>query len=121
MRFSLKLAQSAQPGEKHSKFSTENKNLGLGVTFWGKTPPKGISNQNTLLNNFSSVQPRPTYILLMQLSTLHYTELLTASISFLFSRFIESPRRFFSRLTEQMDPVYFHACAKHEFKGQPLE
>jgi hypothetical protein len=27
------------------------------ITFWGKTPPKGISSQNTLFNNFSAVQP----------------------------------------------------------------
>jgi hypothetical protein len=57
MRFSLKLAQSTQPGERHSKFSTERQKFWSRVTFWGKTPPKGISRQNTLLNNFLPVQP----------------------------------------------------------------
>jgi hypothetical protein len=31
--------------------------LGIGVIFGGKTPPKGISSQSTLLNNFSPDQP----------------------------------------------------------------
>jgi hypothetical protein len=38
-------------------FQRNDQNLGLVVTFWGKRPPKGISSQNTLLNNFSPVQP----------------------------------------------------------------
>jgi hypothetical protein len=33
-----------------------DKNFGLEVTFWGKRP-KGDFKPNTLLNNFSSVQP----------------------------------------------------------------
>jgi hypothetical protein len=66
MRFSLKLAQSAQPGERQSKFSTERQKFWSSGHFWVKKPPKGISNQNTLLNNFSHVQPiltrnTPTY------------------------------------------------------------
>jgi hypothetical protein len=44
MRFSLIFAQSV------------HRNFVLGVTFLGKTPPTGISSQNTLLNNFSPVQ-----------------------------------------------------------------
>jgi hypothetical protein len=57
MRFSLKLAQSTQPGETHPKFSTERQTFGSRGHFLGKTPPEGISSQNTLLNNFSPVQP----------------------------------------------------------------
>jgi hypothetical protein len=58
MRFSLKLAQSAQPGERNSKISTKSpKFRSRGHFFLEKTPPMGISSQNTLLNNFSPVQP----------------------------------------------------------------
>jgi hypothetical protein len=57
MRFSLDVAQSTQPGERHPNCQRNDKNLGLGVTFSGKTPPMGISRQNTLLNNFSPVHP----------------------------------------------------------------
>jgi hypothetical protein len=41
----------------HPKSSTAPQNFGLGSLFGEKRPPKGISSQNTLLNNFSSVQP----------------------------------------------------------------
>jgi hypothetical protein len=57
MRFSLKLAQSAQPGKTNSKFSTERPKFLSRGHFLGKNAPKGISSQNTLLNNFSAVQP----------------------------------------------------------------
>jgi hypothetical protein len=41
MRFSLKLAQSTQPGERHTKFSTEQQKFGSRGHFLGKNAPKG--------------------------------------------------------------------------------
>jgi hypothetical protein len=57
MRFSLKLAQSARPGERNSKMSTKSPKFRFKEHFFGKTPLMGISSQNTLLNNFSPVKP----------------------------------------------------------------
>jgi hypothetical protein len=44
MRFSLKLAQSAQPGKIHSKFSTERQKFWSRGHFLGKNAPKGDFN-----------------------------------------------------------------------------
>jgi hypothetical protein len=57
MRFSIKLALSAQPGERYYKFSPERQKFWSRGHLLRKTPPKGISSQNTLLNNLSPVQP----------------------------------------------------------------
>jgi hypothetical protein len=61
MRFSLKLAQSAQPGERHPKFSTDRQKFWPRGHFFGQIAPKQISSQNTLLNIFSPVQLILTY------------------------------------------------------------
>jgi hypothetical protein len=54
MRFSLKLAQSAQPDERNSKISTKSSKIRSTGQFLGKTPPMGISSQNSLFNNLST-------------------------------------------------------------------
>jgi hypothetical protein len=41
MRFSLKLAQSTQPGERHPKFSTERQKFGSRGHFLGENAPIG--------------------------------------------------------------------------------
>jgi hypothetical protein len=56
MRFLLQLAQSVQLGERNSKFSTKSSKFRSVGQFFKKTPPMGISRQNTLLINFSPVQ-----------------------------------------------------------------
>jgi hypothetical protein len=57
MQFPLKLAQSAQPGERNSKISTKSPKFRSRGHFLGENASNGISSQNTLLNNFSPVQP----------------------------------------------------------------
>jgi hypothetical protein len=54
----VQIAQSPQLGEKkNQKFQRNHQNFVLWVSLFEKTPPMGISSQNTLLNNFSPVQP----------------------------------------------------------------
>ena len=57
MRFLLILAQSTQFGERNSKLSTKLHKIHFSGHFFLKTPPMGISSQNTLLNNSPPVQP----------------------------------------------------------------
>jgi hypothetical protein len=73
MRFSLRIAQSTQPGEGHTKFSMERQKFGSRSHFFGKTLPKGISSQNALLNYFSLVHPILTCNTLMDSAQLAET------------------------------------------------
>jgi hypothetical protein len=54
MRFSLKLAQSTQPGERHHKFSTDRQKFGSRGPFLGKNAHPFLGEQSGIFRRKST-------------------------------------------------------------------